>query len=149
MNTGIHDLWGVYRNMFLRRRDPQFRPILDVADLVAADCYKTALESLHGGPDMPNDAHATPPVVHLMACLCPLAVWPRPARPFYRGAGPYCDHRVPIPVVVMPEDHANCIGCSRSCTMKSGTYWTASLGHCSTASAACTIPCGKPSHKRS
>src|SRR5262245_18314735 len=42
---GAQDIWRIFRTVLDQRNNPQVRPLADVTDLVAADCYEMCVGS--------------------------------------------------------------------------------------------------------
>jgi hypothetical protein len=106
--SAVQDVWGVFRAGFLLRTHPSFRPALDAANFIVADCFNSALDRAEPWlKSTPPVSRPAPPLVHLMTSEFPMAVYRGlPAR--HLGVRILSTQRVPVPVLVVPEDHIHC-----------------------------------------
>ena len=107
LTAGANDLWSIFRHIIAQHQDKLFKPLLDAADLVAADCYLTCLNQVHNWGLLEEKEYREPPLVYLEADISP-ATASRGARVESLGfpLHHYRDMRLPIPIVVLPFDHA-------------------------------------------
>jgi len=105
--AGVNDLWSIFRHIITQHQDRLFRPLLDTADLVAADCYLTCLNQARNWSLLKEQEYREPPLVYLQAEISP-ATSSRGSRVESLGfpLHHYRDMRLPIPIVVLPFDHA-------------------------------------------
>jgi hypothetical protein len=106
--TGAGEIWQLFRLALAQRRDPPLAPLLDAADLVAADCYRACLGQASNWQAIGPERRA-PPLVLLEATTTPVTAGRGEAFatlgfPMRR----YRDLRLPLPIVLLPADHAPC-----------------------------------------
>ena len=105
--AGINDLWSIFRHIIAQHQDKLLKPLLDAADLVAANCYLTCLQQARTWGLLEEEQFREPPLVYLEAEVSP-ATASRGMRVEALGfpLRHYRDMRLPIPIVVLPFDHA-------------------------------------------
>lgn len=73
--TSTNSIMATFRYIFAQRDDsPADKAILDIADLVAAACYKPCMELANGWRGLPKDHYREPPLVYLNAMQSPAAI---------------------------------------------------------------------------
>ncbi|MBP1468331.1 hypothetical protein EYB53_021650 [Candidatus Chloroploca sp. M-50] len=106
--AGSHGLWRLFRTIYAQRLDPAEKRLLDAADLVAEDCYRPCIQVARDW-GLIDGKYREPPLVWIEAGLSPL-IFPRQSE--VRALGmtlrPYLTQRLPIPIIVLPPDHAGC-----------------------------------------
>lgn len=107
--AGTHGLWRLFRTIFAQRLDPEERRLLDAADLIAEDCYRPCIQVARDW-ELIYGEYREPPLVWIDAGTSPL-IFPRQseARALGLTQRPYLTQRLPIPIIVMPPDHAACL----------------------------------------
>lgn len=106
--SGAQDLWRIFHTILTQRQDPQCRPLVDMADLVANDCYAAIMaRAKHWGVRADDEVRA-PPLTYLESSISPSTA--------SRGEGlqtigfpvrQYRDRMLPIPIVLFPYDQAS------------------------------------------
>ncbi|MGA9998097.1 MAG: hypothetical protein WBP93_21970 [Pyrinomonadaceae bacterium] len=108
--VGSYELWRIFRYILTQREDQHLHPLLDAADLIANDCYRTPIKKALEWGLISEDKVREPPLTYLEAELSPstasrgysVTALSFPLR-FYRNL------RLPIPIVLLPYDHATSI----------------------------------------
>lgn len=104
---GAHDLWRIFRIILDQRQDQHLKPLADISDLIAWDCYRTGLEQAWKWGMLPRDQFRPPPLTFLESSLTPATA--------SRGEGvetlgfsvrQYRDLMLPMPIVMYPIDQA-------------------------------------------
>lgn len=73
--TVANSIMATFRYVFAQRDDsPTDKAILDIADLVAAFCYKPYMELANTWRGLPKDHYREPPLIYLNAMLSPAAI---------------------------------------------------------------------------
>ncbi len=73
--TVVNSIMATFRYVFAQRDDsPADKAILDIADLVAAFCYKPYMELANRWRGLPKDHYREPPLIYLNAMLSPAAI---------------------------------------------------------------------------
>jgi hypothetical protein len=103
---GTHQLWRIFRYIFSQFQDER----VDAADLVAADCYLTCMNRARDWGLIAEERFRAPPLVYLEAEISPATA----SRGEMIGAlsfppRRYRNLRLPIPIVILPFDHAECV----------------------------------------
>jgi hypothetical protein len=106
--AGSHGLWRLFRTIFAQRLDPAEKRLLDAADLIAEDCYRPCIQVARDW-GLIDGEYREPPLVWIDAGTSPLT-FPRQseARALGMTLRPYLTERLPIPIIVLPPDHAGC-----------------------------------------
>ncbi|MFN2515291.1 MAG: hypothetical protein ABR556_03680 [Pyrinomonadaceae bacterium] len=108
--VGAHELWRIFSYIIAQHQSERFGPLLDAADLIAANCYRTCIEQATLWGVIEQQEFREPPLVYLEADISPStasrgyspAALSFPVR-FYRTL------RLPIPIVLLPYDQADSI----------------------------------------
>src|SRR5690349_6266205 len=69
--NGAQDLWRIFHSILVQRRDERWRPVMDVADLIAADCYNSAMKRAQELGVRNTDELRAPPLTYLESSLSP------------------------------------------------------------------------------
>jgi hypothetical protein len=73
--TSAHSIMSVFRYIFSQRNEsPHYNRLLDVADLVAAECYIPCIKLANKWKNLPQDHYREPPLTYLNAMLSPAAI---------------------------------------------------------------------------
>jgi hypothetical protein len=104
--AGTHELWRIFRYIFSQFHDKR----VDAADLVAADCYLTCMNRVRDWGLITEEQFRAPPLVYLEAEISPATA----SRGAMIGAlsfplRRYRSLRLPIPIVILPFDQAECV----------------------------------------
>ena len=108
--VGTYDVWCVFRHIIAQRQDQHLKPLLDAADLVAADCYRTCLNRVRDWGLLTEQQFREPPLVYLEAATSPATV--SRGKEIKNLGFPMQRHRylrLPIPIVTLPFDQATCL----------------------------------------
>lgn len=108
--VGTHDLWRIFRYIMAQHEDARFKRLVIAADLIAADCYLMCMNRLRGWGLIQEQQFREPPLVYLEAEASPSTASRGNAVeslgfPLRR----YRNMRLPIPIVLLPFDHATSI----------------------------------------
>ncbi len=108
--VGAHDLWRIFRFILAQHRDATTGPLVDAADLIAADCYRSCMERAAAWGIASPGEFREPPLVFLEATISPATA----SRGDTVGAlgltlRQYRKMRLPIPIVLIPADHADSV----------------------------------------
>jgi hypothetical protein len=108
--AGTQNLWGVFRYIFAQLEEKRLGLLVDAANRVAADCYITCLDHLRDWRLITEQQYREPPLVYLQANITP-ATLTRGKKVEALGfpLWQYPDLRLPIPIVCLPPDHADCL----------------------------------------
>ncbi len=104
--AAVDDVWHVFGMAMHQRADPAIRTRLDLADLVAADCYRQAMLRASAWKLVPVDEPRPPPLVVLETGTTAAAasrgekldLLAHPQRK-------YRNIRLTVPLVLLPPDH--------------------------------------------
>ena len=108
--VGTHDLWRIFSYIFTQLKEERLGPLVDAADLVAADCYLTCLNQLRFWGVIKEGQFREPPLIYLEADLSPAtASRGKKVQALGFPLGKYRDLRLPIPIVSLPIDYADCL----------------------------------------
>ncbi|HVG34692.1 MAG TPA: hypothetical protein VM911_16605 [Pyrinomonadaceae bacterium] len=73
--TSTHSIMSVFRYIFSQRNEsPHYNLLLDIADLVAAECYIPCIKLSNKWKNLPQDHYREPPLTYLNAMLSPAAI---------------------------------------------------------------------------
>lgn len=73
--TSTHSIMSVFRYIFSQRNEsPHYNLLLDIADLVAAECYIPCIKLSNKWRNLPQDHYREPPLTYLNAMLSPAAI---------------------------------------------------------------------------
>lgn len=106
--VSAHELWRIFRYIIGLHRDEFFGPLVDAADLIAADCYLTCMNRARDWELATGDQFRAPPLVYLEAEMSPSTA----SRGNAAGAlgfplRRYRNMRLPIPLILLPSDNAS------------------------------------------
>lgn len=107
---GVQDAWRVFRAGFLLLSEEPFRPVLDAANLITAECFNHSLKRANDRLDakqQPALDLPAPPLVHLMTIEFPQAA-SCDVKVKHLGVRILTEQRTPLPVVILPEDYIHC-----------------------------------------
>jgi hypothetical protein len=102
--TSSNSIMATFRYIFAQRDDsPDDKKMLDIADLVAAYCYKACMEMANNWRGLPLEYYREPPLTYLNAMLSPAAISRRHDLKQI-GLKLYTDteNRLPISVISLP-----------------------------------------------
>lgn len=106
--AAVDGVWQVFELALHQRQDPVRKPLLDLADLVAASCYREVIERAVTWGLVPGDDRRAPPLVVLEAAVTPSTVKRGEALALVGHPLPEVrDFRLPIPLVLVPPDHVD------------------------------------------
>jgi hypothetical protein len=105
--VGTHDIWSIFRRIMAQRADANLKRPVDAADLVAADCYLMCMDRARDWDAIEEQKFREPPLTYFEAEVSPSTASRGYALeslgfPLRR----YRDMRLPIPIVLLPLDHA-------------------------------------------
>jgi hypothetical protein len=105
--VSAHELWRIFRYIIALHEDATIGPLIDAADLVAADCYLTCMNKVRAWNLVAENQFRAPPLVFLEAEMSPSTA----SRGYSAGALPfplrrYRNMRLPIPLILLPSDTA-------------------------------------------
>ena len=104
---GTHDLWRIFRIIFDQRHDLLLRPLADISDLIAWDCYRTGLAQAAKWGLLPRDQFRPPPLTFLESSLTPAtASNGESVETLGFSVRQYRDLMLPLPIVLYPVDQA-------------------------------------------
>jgi len=104
---GTHDLWRIFRIILDQRQNARLKPLADVSDLVAQDCYLTALRRALGWGVIAADEFRPPPLTFLESSLTPAtASRGETIETLGFSVRQYRDLMLPLPIVLYPVDQA-------------------------------------------
>jgi hypothetical protein len=101
----VREVWNIFARALQQRLDPSLKPILDAADLVAADCYLRCIDRLVEVRALAPHERRPSPLVVLEAKPFPLTV--NRGEQLGRLGIPLHDYaalRLTVPVVLFPAD---------------------------------------------
>ena len=105
--VGTHDLWRIFRYILAQHADARFKRFVVAADLVAADCYMFCIDKTRGWNLVQEQQLREPPLVYLEAEATPsTASRGKAADELSLPLRRYRNMRLPIPIVLLPFDHA-------------------------------------------
>lgn len=106
--VSAHEIWRIFRYIILLHKDDKIGPLLDAADIVAADCYLACMEQMRGWGLVKATEFRETPLVYLEAEVSPQTV-NRGGATNYLGfpLRRYRNMRLPIPITLLPSDHAS------------------------------------------
>ncbi len=106
--TAAHGVMAIFRYILAQREDERyFREVLDVADLVAADCYRLWVKRVVDLGAINKDQFRVPPLTYLNSTLSPAAITRRHAfGAFKMPLDGYLDLKLPISVISLPFHHS-------------------------------------------
>jgi hypothetical protein len=108
--NGAQDLWRIFHTILVQRRDPRWRPVMDMADLIAADCYSVAMKKVEAWDVRPAQEMRAPPLTFLESSLSPsTASRGESAQNLGFPVRQYRNKMLPIPIVLFPFDQAESI----------------------------------------
>jgi hypothetical protein len=105
--AGVHGLLSIFRFILAQRKDPRYyRHALDVADLVAADCYRPCIERAASWKAIQKELFRAPPLTYLNTLLSPAAFTRRHAfGAFKMPLEGSSELKLPISIVSLPFHH--------------------------------------------
>lgn len=104
---GTHDLWRIFRIILDQRQNSRLKPLADVSDLIAQDCYRTALQRALGWGVIAADEFRPPPLTFLESVLTPAtASRGETVETLGFSVRQYRDLMLPLPIVLYPVDQA-------------------------------------------
>jgi hypothetical protein len=107
--VGAQEVWQIFRLALAQRRDEHLKPLVDAADLVAADCYNACMSRAEAWQALDHGIRA-PPLVILEATATPsTAARGAPVATVRASLRRYRDLRLPVPLVLLPADDAACL----------------------------------------
>jgi hypothetical protein len=106
--VSAHELWRIFRYIIGLHQNEFFGPLVDAADLIAADCYLTCMNRACDWKVVREDQFRAPPLVYLEAEMSPSTA----SRGNTAGAlgfplRRYRNMRLPIPLILLPSDNAS------------------------------------------
>jgi hypothetical protein len=108
--AGTQGVWSLFRSALGQRNIRDLGAALDLADLVAADCYQTCQNQANAWGLLKEEEFRAPPLVYLNS---EPDVWTVRRGGRVQSLTPqelrYGDSRLPIPVVVLPFDTASSV----------------------------------------
>jgi hypothetical protein len=108
--SGTHGILSIFRFVLGQREDPCYRVSLDVADLVAADCYIPCIERAAGWKVIDKSRFRQPPLTYLNALLSPAAFTRRHAfGAFKMPIDGNSELKLPISIVSLPFLHTSAV----------------------------------------
>jgi hypothetical protein len=108
--VGTHDLWRIFRHIFTQLREERLGPLVDAANLIAADSYKTCLDRVRDWGLITEQQFREPPLVYLEADISPAtASREKKVQALGFPLRQYRNLRLPIPIVSLPTDYADCL----------------------------------------
>jgi hypothetical protein len=108
--SGTHGILSIFRFVLGQREDPCYRVSLDVADLVAADCYIPCIERAAGWKVIDKSRFRQPPLTYLNALLSPAAFTRRHAfGAFKMPIEGNSELKLPISIVSLPVHHTSAV----------------------------------------
>jgi len=102
--TVTNSIMATFRYIFTQRNESKFyKTMLDIADLVAAYCYRPFMQIANSWRGLPRDYFREPPLIYLNAMLSPAAI-SRRHNLNQVGLKLYTDteNRLPISVISLP-----------------------------------------------
>jgi len=104
---GTNDLWRIFRIIFDQRQNQRLKPLADTLDLVAWDCYRTAMEQARSWGILSTDQFRPPPLSFLESSLTPATVSRgESVEALGFAVRRYRDIMLPLPIVLYPVDQA-------------------------------------------
>ena len=105
--NGAQDLWRIFHTILVQRRDERWRPVMDVADLIAADCYNSAMKKAQDLGVRTTDEIRAPPLTYLESSLSPsTASRGENVQNLGFPVRQYRNMMLPVPIVLFPFDQA-------------------------------------------
>ncbi|HEX7317619.1 MAG TPA: hypothetical protein VF297_27200 [Pyrinomonadaceae bacterium] len=105
--VGAHDLWRIFRYIMAQHADEALKQFIVAADHVAADCYRTCMNKARLWKLVREEELREPPLVYLEAGASPsTASRGMAAETLSLPLRRYRNMRLPIPIVLLPFDHA-------------------------------------------
>jgi hypothetical protein len=106
--VSMQEIWRIFRYIIALHKDEHLGPLVDVADLIAADCYLTCMGQMRDWKLVKEGDFRAPPLVYLEAEITPSTASrgfsaDKVGFPLRR----YRDMRLPIPLILLPADYAS------------------------------------------
>jgi hypothetical protein len=109
--AGTHGIFSIFQFALGQREDPDYyRATLDIADLIAADCYRPCIERAGTWQAIDTDKFRAPPLTYLNALLSPAAFTRRHAfGAFKMPIEGNSELKLPISIVSLPFHHTSAV----------------------------------------
>lgn len=115
--TATHSILATFRFIFAQRnQSPHYKEILDLADLIAADCYLTCIKLANKWRGLPSDHYREPPLTYLNAMLSPVAIT-RKHTLNKVGLQLYAEVEKQLPISVISLPFHDTVAVSASCSL--------------------------------
>lgn len=106
--VSAHEIWRIFRYIILLHKDDKIGPLVDAADMIAADCYLTCMQQMRAWGLVAAEQFRETPLVFLEAEVSPQTIGRGEAAaalgfPLRR----YRDKKLPLPITLLPSDHAS------------------------------------------
>lgn len=106
--VSLQELWRIFRYIITLHKDETLGPLVDAADLIAADCYLTCMDRMREWKLVTEGDFRAPPLVYLEAEISPSTA----SRGFSAETvgfplRRYRNMRLPIPLILLPVDYAS------------------------------------------
>jgi hypothetical protein len=109
--AGTHGIFSIFQFALGQRDDPDYyRATLDIADLIAADCYRLCIERAGTWQAIDTKTFRAPPLTYLNALLSPAAFTRRHAfGAFKMPIEGNSELKLPISIVSLPFHHTSAV----------------------------------------
>jgi hypothetical protein len=107
--VGLNNLWSFFRAIMDQHQNPDLKPLLMSADLIAADCYLTCMNRAVQWGRLTESQFREPPLVYLEASDSPVTASRGREIKLLSSRIVFSDQALPIPVVRLPSDHVRCL----------------------------------------
>lgn len=109
--VGMHGLAAVFQHILMQREDHQiYRAVLDVADLIAADCYLPCIERAYKWGALSTEQFRVPPLTYFNSMASPAAFTRRHTfAAFKMPIEEFFSQKLPISVISLPFQYATSV----------------------------------------
>lgn len=107
--VGLNNLWSFFRAIMDQHQNPDLKPLLVAADLIAADCYLTCMNRAVQWGMLTESQFREPPLVYLEASDSPVTASRGREIKLLSSRIVFGNQPLPIPIVRLPSDHVGCI----------------------------------------
>ena len=106
--NGAEDLWRIFYSVLVQRRDDRWRCLMDMADLIASDCYSTGIQKAEDWNVRARDEVRAPPLTYLESSISPsTASRGESVNNLGFPVRQYRNLMLPIPIVLFPFDQVD------------------------------------------